>query len=148
MKTSPESGLANTGVAAFTVPTFEPAGHLAGSFVKVASGQASDNVDKRALNCRGSVTAVEAMLASPAFWVSVTVKPVGCPAVAAVVVALISGANGSLSQPVAPVGVVAVLVAVSPAHDWTVSFVVWGPRQPVGRRMKNVFGPPPPFWFA
>ena len=47
------------------------------------------------------------------------------------------GANGNASQPVAPVGVVAVVVAVSSAHEVTVSLVVCGPLQLVGKVMRE-----------
>jgi beta-mannosidase len=58
------------------------------------------------------------------------------PGRAARVVAVSFGANGSLSQPVAPVGVVDLAVTVSPAYDVAVSVVVDGAI--VDRRVKRV----------
>src|SRR3954471_18824360 len=97
----PASGCASSGVAAETFPTFEPGAHAVGSAWKVASGHALLSVERRAASCEGSFTDTDLVFASPATCARLTVRPAGAPRLAARDVAVIFGAYGSASQPVA-----------------------------------------------
>ena len=104
---------ARSGVEDETVPTCAAA-QPAGSAWNVCSRQAPTTVEPRAVSSLGSTTDTECTLAWSSGCSSVTVSP--APLLAEVLPSATAdsfGLNGSVSQPLAPVAVVAVLVAVS-----------------------------------
>src|SRR5437764_11915707 len=140
----PVSGCASTGVVIETVPTFDASGHLIASVVPSAnctSVHACSPVADGGLivSPAGSVptasrTCEVAMCVGS--WSCGTCRstptPVGVSCCVVPGVTEIDGVNGTWSQPVAPVGVVSVAVAVWPAYESSVHVLDCGPAQSVG----------------